>query len=281
MEGMGERRVVGITEESRLASLGEAVGPLSKMGVSAPTVAPLARPFPVAPRWKSAALLVEPAQVVRVLRVEEPPRPRLAPFSRLALRAKRVIDLVGSGLILLATAPVVAAAAVAIRLDSRGPVFFRQDRCGRDGRRFSMWKLRTMVVDAEKRRSELLDRNFMDGPVFKVAGDPRVTRVGRFLRRYSVDELPQLWNVLRGDMSLVGPRPPLPCEVEQYGSFERKRLSVRPGLTCEWQVSGRNQIGFEEWVRLDVDYIENWSLSRDVSLLVRTIPAVLRGDGAS
>jgi lipopolysaccharide/colanic/teichoic acid biosynthesis glycosyltransferase len=121
----------------------------------------------------------------------------------------------------------------------------------------------------------------MNGPVFKIRRDPRVTRVGRVLRRFSIDEVPQMWNVIRGEMSLVGPRPPLPSEVAQYGPYERRRLAVKPGLTCEWQVSGRNQIGFDEWVRLDIDYIENWSLSRDLWLLLRTIPAVARGVGAS
>jgi lipopolysaccharide/colanic/teichoic acid biosynthesis glycosyltransferase len=138
-----------------------------------------------------------------------------------------------------------------------------------------------MVEDAEETRGELLAANEMNGPVFKIRRDPRVTRVGRVLRRYSIDEVPQMWNVIRGEMSLVGPRPPLPSEVAQYGPYERRRLAVKPGLTCEWQVSGRNQIGFDEWVRLDIDYIENWSLSRDLWLLLRTIPAVARGVGAS
>ena len=200
---------------------------------------------------------------------------------RIRAAGKRAIDLVGAVFGLLVAAPVLALAALAIRLDSPGPILFRQVRAGRDGRPFSMWKLRTMVEDAEETRGELLAANEMNGPVFKIRRDPRVTRVGRVLRRFSIDEVPQMWNVIRGEMSLVGPRPPLPSEVAQYGPYERRRLAVKPGLTCEWQVSGRNQIGFDEWVRLDIDYLENWSLSRDLWLLLRTIPAVARGVGAS
>jgi lipopolysaccharide/colanic/teichoic acid biosynthesis glycosyltransferase len=138
-----------------------------------------------------------------------------------------------------------------------------------------------MYVDAQKRLDEVRAQNMMAGPVFKMKDDPRVTRVGRFIRRFSLDELPQLWNVLRGDMSLVGPRPPMPGEVSMYERRDRRRLSMRPGLTCTWQVSGRNDIkDFEDWVRLDLDYIDNWSLSRDFALLCRTIPAVLFGTGA-
>jgi len=207
-------------------------------------------------------------------------RDRVAPLdARLAV--KRAIDVLGAVLGLLLCLPVLAVAAVAIRMDSTGPVFFAQLRCGRGGRRFRMWKLRSMVNDAESQRSALEERNAMSGPVFKVEDDPRVTRVGRWLRRYSVDEIPQFWNVLRGDMSLVGPRPPLPCEVTQYGARERRRLEVKPGLTCTWQVSGRNQIDFDEWMAMDLDYIENWSLSRDLGLLLRTVPAVVSGSGAS
>jgi lipopolysaccharide/colanic/teichoic acid biosynthesis glycosyltransferase len=142
-----------------------------------------------------------------------------------------------------------------------------------------MLKLRTMVVDAEARRAEILELNEMDGPVFKIKNDPRITGVGRFLRRWSIDELPQLWNVLRGDMSLVGPRPPIPSEVVQYETSDRRRLSMRPGLTCLWQVTGRNSIGFAQWVKLDLLYIDTWSLNQDLKILVKTLPAVLRGTG--
>jgi exopolysaccharide biosynthesis polyprenyl glycosylphosphotransferase len=196
------------------------------------------------------------------------------------LAAKRVIDVVGASLGLLFTAPVLAVAAIAIRLNDGGPVIFRQQRCGLHGRRFTMLKLRTMVPDAEDRKVELAALNECKGPIFKLRTDPRITRVGRVLRKLSIDELPQLWNVLRGDMSLVGPRPPVPQEVAQYEMFERRRLSMRPGITCTWQVSGRSNIGFDRWVQLDVKYIDSWSLGLDLMILLKTIPAVIRGDGA-
>jgi exopolysaccharide biosynthesis polyprenyl glycosylphosphotransferase len=196
------------------------------------------------------------------------------------LFVKRAIDMAGSSVLLLASAPVLAAAAVAVRLSSPGPILFRQVRCGRNGRHFVMHKLRTMYVDAEARKHELLAHNEMDGPVFKMKRDPRITPVGYFLRRFSIDELPQIWDVLRGEMSLVGPRPSLPSEVVEYRTFERRRLSMRPGLTCLWQVSGRNRIGFDDWVRLDLEYIDTWSLRNDLKILLRTIPAVLGGSGA-
>jgi exopolysaccharide biosynthesis polyprenyl glycosylphosphotransferase len=221
------------------------------------------------------------------------PPPRLTQFDTLAalrfspvhhdvmgLLLKRGGDLILAGAALLISAPVLAVATVAIKATSPGPVFFHQERCGRNGHRFGMLKLRTMVRDAEERQADLLDRNEMDGPVFKIETDPRVTPVGHVLRRWSIDELPQLWNVLRGDMSLVGPRPPIPAEVARYRTFERRRLSMRPGITCLWQVNGRNQIGFDEWVKLDVEYIDTWSLANDLKILLRTIPAVLRGTGS-
>jgi lipopolysaccharide/colanic/teichoic acid biosynthesis glycosyltransferase len=193
---------------------------------------------------------------------------------------KRALDLAGSALLLATSLPVLLLAALAIRLESEGPVFFGQLRCGRGGRRFRMWKLRTMTHDAEARKHGLLHLNEMDGPVFKIRRDPRVTRVGRLLRRYSVDEIPQLWNVLRGEMSLVGPRPPLPEEVIQYSPRERRRLAVRPGLTGLWQVSGRSELCFDEWMRLDLEYVGRASLALDLRILARTIPAVLRARGA-
>jgi exopolysaccharide biosynthesis polyprenyl glycosylphosphotransferase len=200
--------------------------------------------------------------------------------SRASLALKRAFDVAGASLGLALAAPVLGVAALAIRLTSNGPVLFRQMRCGLNGRRFEIVKLRTMCANAEQRLDEILHLNEMDGPVFKVKHDPRVTRVGRLLRRYSLDEIPQLLNVVRGDMSLVGPRPPLPHEVSQYESAERRRLSMRPGLTCLWQVSGRNDINFEEWVRLDLEYIDSWSLYQDFKILARTVPAVLFGTGA-
>ena len=195
---------------------------------------------------------------------------------------KRAMDIVGSLLALLALAPVIIAVAIAVAVTSRGPVLFRQTRVGRDGRRFTMLKFRTMVSDAEQRKHEIESLNEMGGPVFKVTNDPRVTPFGRWLRKYSVDELPQLINVLRGEMSLVGPRPLPVDEVSRFDDLaHRRRLSVRPGLTCLWQVSGRNEVrDFKEWVRLDLEYIDNWSLWLDVKILWRTIPAVLAGTGA-
>ena len=201
--------------------------------------------------------------------------------SQTRLLIKRGIDVVGATVGLLLGAPVIAVAGLMVRSTSPGPVFFRQIRCGLYGRRFSMLKLRTMHVDAEEQLEGLRHLNEMDGPVFKLHEDPRVTPVGRFLRRWSLDELPQLWNVLRGDMSLVGPRPPVPHEVAQYETFETRRLSMRPGITCIWQVSGRNEVSFDEWVRMDLEYIDHWSLANDLRILLKTAPAVLGGTGAS
>jgi exopolysaccharide biosynthesis polyprenyl glycosylphosphotransferase len=198
-----------------------------------------------------------------------------------ALAVKRTIDVLGALAGIVLTAPLWLAIAIAVRLDSPGPIFFVQRRSSLHGRTFPFLKFRTMVPDAEKRLADLREQNEVSGPVFKMRQDPRVTRVGRFLRKYSLDELPQLLNVLAGHMSLVGPRPPIPGEVNQYDLSERRRLSVRPGLTGLWQVSGRSNIGFEEWVRLDLDYIDHWSLWLDLRILLRTIPAVLKGRGAA
>jgi lipopolysaccharide/colanic/teichoic acid biosynthesis glycosyltransferase len=154
-------------------------------------------------------------------------------------------------------------------------------RSGINGRTFHMLKFRSMVINAEALMAKLAKQNEQSGPVFKMTNDPRVTRIGRFIRKYSIDELPQLINVLRGDMSIVGPRPPLPSEVAKYKAWQRRRLSVRPGLTCIWQVSGRNQISFEKWMYLDLQYIDNWTLATDFNLIFRTVPVVLTGRGAS
>jgi exopolysaccharide biosynthesis polyprenyl glycosylphosphotransferase len=197
------------------------------------------------------------------------------------LGVKRAIDVVGALLVLAITAPIWVVAWLAIRLDSPGPVFFVQNRCGRYGEVFRFLKFRTMVTDAEARKAELRALNERKGPVFKMRSDPRVTRVGRILRKFSIDELPQLLNVLVGQMSLVGPRPPVPGEVEKYELDHRGRLSMRPGITCLWQVSGRNQIEFEDWVKLDLEYIERWSLLLDFQILLATLPAVVSGRGAS
>jgi exopolysaccharide biosynthesis polyprenyl glycosylphosphotransferase len=194
---------------------------------------------------------------------------------------KRAIDVLGALAAILLTSPLWLAAAIAIKLDSRGPVFFRQIRCGRGNRPFRVIKFRTMIADAEKLREALQRQNEIAGPVFKLKNDPRLTRVGRVLRKYSIDELPQFVNVLVGQMSLVGPRPPIPAEVDTYEPDQLRRLSVRPGITGLWQVSGRNRITFEDWVKLDLQYIDEWSLWLDFQIMLATIPAVLGGEGAS
>ena len=195
---------------------------------------------------------------------------------------KQAIDWVGAAFLLLFASPLFLFAAIAIRRTSPGPIFFRQRRAGLNGQPFTMLKFRTMVSDAEQRQHELAALNEMDGPVFKVTNDPRVTSIGRWLRKSSVDELPQLLNVLRGEMSLVGPRPLPVDEVQRFDDpAHRRRLSVKPGLTCLWQVSGRNNVrDFKDWVRLDLEYIDNWSLWLDLKILWRTIPVVLVGTGA-
>lgn len=199
-----------------------------------------------------------------------------------ALIVKRGLDVALSSVMLVVLSPLLLSTAIAVKLSSPGPIFFRQRRVGLNGRTFVLLKFRSMVEQAEEMLEGLKEKNEMSGPVFKIKDDPRITGVGRFIRRFSIDELPQLLNVLRGDMSLVGPRPPLPDEVSMYMRKQRKRLSMRPGLTCTWQVSGRNEIpDFDEWARLDLEYIDNWSLSRDFYLLLKTVPAVLSGSGAS
>lgn len=199
----------------------------------------------------------------------------------LQLFIKRVADLVLSCLLLMLLSPLLIAVAVLIKLTSPGPVMFSQERVGRNKRRFRIYKFRSMVANAEMEKEKLVHLNEMDGPVFKIRTDPRVTPLGRFIRRTSIDELPQLLNVLCGDMSLVGPRPPLPTEVEMYEWLYHQRLSIKPGLTCLWQVNGRNQISFQEWMELDKQYIDNWSLWLDLKILVKTVPVVLLGKGAS
>jgi len=176
--------------------------------------------------------------------------------------------------------PLLLLIALLIRLDSPGPVLYRQTRVGLNGRRFRFYKFRSMVQGADVLKADLSAQNRMNGPVFKMEKDPRVTRVGRLLRKTSLDELPQLFNVLKGDMSLVGPRPNLPEEVAQYKGWQRRRLSMKPGITGLWQVSGRNLIDFNEWMKLDLEYIDSWSLGLDLKILLKTIPTVLRGKGA-
>lgn len=193
---------------------------------------------------------------------------------------KRTIDIVGSSVFLLLLGPILLAAAVAVKLEDGGPIFFRQKRIGLYGREFDCLKLRSMCVDAEARLAELQARNEGAGVLFKMKHDPRITGVGRFIRRYSIDELPQLWNTLRGDMSLIGPRPALPNEVAKYDEDTRRRLQVRPGLTGLWQVSGRSRLTWEDTVRLDLYYVDNWSVAQDLIILIRTAKAVLGSSGA-
>jgi exopolysaccharide biosynthesis polyprenyl glycosylphosphotransferase len=197
------------------------------------------------------------------------------------LLAKRLIDGFVSIVVLILLLPLMLTVAILIKLTSPGPVFFSQYRVGMNQRQFRLYKFRSMVVDAEARKVELQHLNQRDGPAFKMDNDPRMTKIGRFIRRLSIDELPQLFNVLSGEMSLVGPRPPLPEEVKRYEWLFRKRLSVKPGITCIWQISGRNSVSFEDWMEMDHQYIENWSLGLDLKILVKTIPAVLFGSGAS
>ncbi len=201
-------------------------------------------------------------------------------ISKGALLVKRAVDIVGAVVGLTLGAPLLALIALAVRLDSPGPVIFRQTRVGLHGRLFEMYKFRSMRVGAEEQQDMLAEFNEADGPIFKIKDDPRLTRVGRILRRMSLDELPQLVNVLRGEMSLVGPRPPIPSEVEKYQEWHKKRLEAPPGMTGLWQVSGRSRLSFDEMVLLDIYYIENWSLWLDLKILLRTIPKVLMGEGA-
>ncbi len=204
-----------------------------------------------------------------------------APSSPFLLALKRSMDLAVSGLLLVLALPAMGAIAMAIKITSKGDVLFRQVRCGLNGRRFTLYKFRTMVADAEHRRASFEHLNEMTGPVFKARRDPRVTPLGRLLRRFSLDELPQLWNVVAGSMSLVGPRPPIPEEVAQYERWQRRRLSMRPGLTCLWQISGRNDLDFDRWMELDLEYIDRWSPLLDLKILFKTVPVVLSGRGAS
>ncbi|MGQ1909058.1 sugar transferase [Marinifilum sp. RC60d5] len=196
-----------------------------------------------------------------------------------ALKVKEILDFIFSFLIILLISPILLAIVIAIKIEDRGTIFFKQRRVGLNGRIFSCLKFRTMVENAEALRVSLENQNEQSGPVFKIKNDPRVTKVGRFLRRTSLDELPQFFNVLKGEMSIVGPRPPIPSEVQQYQRWQRRRLSMKPGITCIWQVSGRNNIPFEEWMRLDMMYIDTWSLKLDLMLFISTIKVVLTGDG--
>ena len=224
-------------------------------------------------------------QVLARAQVEEIEGDQMVTFFRenllFQLFVKRLMDLFGSALLLVVLSPLLLVAAAAVKFTSPGPVFFGQERIGMNKRKFRLLKFRSMVVDAEERKKDLAHLNEMDGPVFKIRKDPRVTPVGAILRKLSIDELPQLINVLKGEMSLVGPRPPLLSEVDRYDWSDRRRLSIKPGITCLWQVSGRNNLTFDEWMILDRKYIDNWSVWLDLKVLLMTIPVVLFGKGAS
>jgi exopolysaccharide biosynthesis polyprenyl glycosylphosphotransferase len=192
---------------------------------------------------------------------------------------KRAMDIVLSGVAIICLTPALALVALAIKLTSKGPVFFEQQRVGLGGKSFKMFKFRTMVVNAEELKATLAKQNEQTGPVFKMKNDPRITRVGGFLRKHSIDELPQIWNVLKGDLSIGGPRPAVPSEVVKYRHWHARRVSVKPGLTCIWQVSGRNNISFEQWMRMDIRYIAKQSIWFDIKLILKTIKVVIKGDG--
>ncbi len=194
--------------------------------------------------------------------------------------SKRVFDVLSSLIAMIVLSPIFLVTAIAIKCEDGGPVVFSQIRVGKNGIPFKMYKFRSMRMDAEEKLDELADLNEAEGPVFKIKKDPRITKVGHFIRKYSIDELMQLVNVFKGDMSVVGPRPALPNEVEQYDSYSQKRLLVKPGLSCYWQISGRSNIGFDEWMRLDIKYIEEMSMLTDIKIILLTIPAVIKGDGA-
>lgn len=193
---------------------------------------------------------------------------------------KRIFDVILSAFAIVALSFLLVIVSIAIKLDSKGPVIYAQKRVGKKGKSFTIYKLRSMCEDADQLRENLQDQNECDGPVFKIVRDPRVTRVGKFLRKTSLDELPQLFNIVKGDMSIVGPRPPLLSEVEQYTPYQKHRLDVKPGLTCYWQISGRSNIGFDKWVELDLKYIEERSLWTDLKIILKTVPAVLLERGA-
>lgn len=197
--------------------------------------------------------------------------------SKIYLFIKRIIDIVGSLIGLILLSPLLVIVGVLIKVESKGPIIFSQDRIGKNGKTFRMYKLRSMVANAEELKGTLMKENEMSGPMFKIKDDPRVTKIGRFIRKTSIDELPQLLNVLKGDMSLVGPRPSLPNEVLEFEPWMNKRLMVKPGLTCYWQVMGRNNIDFQQWMLLDIKYVETRSIIVDIKLIIKTF-FVLFGD---
>ncbi len=203
---------------------------------------------------------------------------RNTPDNYLALKSKAIIDVIVSIFVLVVLSPIMLLISALIKLDG-GPVLFKQKRTGLNGRQFNCYKFRTMIVNAESLQKKLLDKNEQEGPVFKIKNDPRVTKIGKFLRKTSLDELPQFINVLKGEMSVVGPRPPIPSEVRQYKRWQHRRLSMKPGITCIWQVSGRNNIPFDQWMKMDMQYIDTWSLKLDIIIILKTIKVIFTGDG--
>jgi len=203
------------------------------------------------------------------------------PEQGFSLVMKRLLDLVIASSALIVFSPLILFISILIKLTSGGPVYYRQERLGLYGRKFTLVKFRTMIDGAEDKLWEIIDLNEMDGPVFKMKNDPRITSFGSFLRKTSIDEIPQFWNVIKGEMSIVGPRAALPEEVRNYLVNYRRRLSVKHGITCLWQVSGRNEINFEQWMKMDLEYIDNWSVWLDLAIILRTVPAVFSGRGAS
>ena len=201
------------------------------------------------------------------------------PRNYIRLKIKDIIDIILSVVILILVSPIMAVIALLMKLEDNGPVFFKQERIGLNGRRFYCFKFRSMVTNAEELRAGLLELNESDGPTFKIENDPRITKVGRILRKTSMDELPQFYNVFKGEMSIVGPRPPLLSEVQQYERLQLRRLSMKPGITCKWQIGGRNQVSFEEWMRMDLDYIDNWSLWLDFKIIFSTVGVILKANG--
>ncbi len=224
-------------------------------------------------------------QMIRRIRVDRPYGMNIVslitlPDNEFRLLIKRLMDVAVSGFLLLALSPLFLIVVLLIKATSKGPVLYRWDVVGLNKRPFRSWKFRTMIANADLMKDALMDRNEMQGPAFKIRDDPRITKIGKFLRKYSLDELPQLWSVFKGDMSLVGPRPSYSDELARFDSWQRRKLSVKPGLTCLWQVQGRNRIvDFDTWVRLDLEYIESWSLGLDLKILLKTIPAVFKGTG--
>ena len=204
----------------------------------------------------------------------------LAGKSKLYMFIKRAFDVLSSGFALLILSPVLLLTAIAIKLEDRGPVFYGADRWGKDLKNFRMYKFRSMVPNAEAKIKELLKDSEMTGHAFKIKNDPRITRVGRFIRKYSIDELPQLWNIFKGDMSVVGPRAIMTVDSDSIDDYDKQRWLVRPGLTCYWQVSGRANVKWEQWIEMDLDYIENMSVYEDIKLILKTFPVVIKADGA-